>query len=118
MYGGGHQIRDWLYVSDHCQAIWKLEEKGIINEKFNIGGGCELQNIILCKKILDILNKPYDLLQPCYEDNIINSSRPGQDQRYGTDFSKLTQFTGWKPSADFNKNLYLTVKWYSDKMIS
>ncbi len=117
LYGGGHQIRDWLFVSDHCQAIWQLDQKNIINEKFNIGGDCELQNIILCKKVLDILDKSYDLLQPSYEDNIINSSRPGQDQRYGTDFSKITKFIGWKPTVEFDLALESTVRWYYDKVV-
>ena len=117
MYGGGHQIRDWLFVGDHCQAIWQLDEQGIINEKFNIGGRCELQNIVLSKKVMDILEKPYDLLEPSYEDHIINSFRPGQDQRYGTDFSKITKYIGWQPYSDFDEELELTVRWYLDKLV-
>ena len=57
MFGGGHQIRDWIYVEDHCEAIWKIEENKVINEKFIIGGDCELQNIVVTKKILDLYPK-------------------------------------------------------------
>lgn len=107
MYGGGHQVRDWIHVLDHCAAIWSLEEKKVINDKFNIGGGCEVTNMDITKKILDILDKPYSLIGQSDE-------RPGQDQRYGTDFSKLTEKTGWFPGVEFNRGLAQTVKWYLD----
>ena len=107
MYGGGHQVRDWIHVLDHCAAIWSLEEKKVINDKFNIGGGCEVTNMDITKKILDILDKPYSLIGQSDE-------RPGQDQRYGTDFSKLTEKTGWFPGVEFNRGLAETVKWYLD----
>ena len=107
MYGGGHQIRDWIHVLDHCAAIWSLDEKKVINDKFNIGGGCEVTNMDITKKILDILDKPHSLIGQSDE-------RPGQDQRYGTDFSKLTEKTGWFPGVEFNRGLAETVKWYLD----
>ena len=107
MYGGGHQIRDWIHVLDHCAAIWSLEENKVINDKFNIGGGCEVTNMDITKRILDILDKPYSLIGQSDE-------RPGQDQRYGTDFSKLTEKTGWFPGVEFNRGLAETVKWYLD----
>ena len=112
MYGGGKQIRDWLHVEDHCDAIWTLDEHGIINDKFNIGGDKQLQNIDLTKKILDIMNENYDLIEKCYEDNIINYCRPGQDSRYATDFSKLTEKTKWRPKANLEKELEYIVNWY------
>ena len=81
MHGGGHQIRDWIYVEDHCRAIWTLDEQNILNDKYNISAGHELPNIEVTKKILDILGKPYSLIGKSNE-------RPGLDQRYATDYSK------------------------------
>lgn len=105
MYGGGQQIRDWLYVYDHCRAIWILEEQRVMNDRFNIGGDCELQNIEVTKKILDILDKPHSLIG-------VSNARPGQDKRYGMSFEKLTQRTGWIPHFDFDAALKMTVDWY------
>ena len=111
MYGGGHQIRDWLHVYDHCKAIWTLDEQKVFNSKFNVGGGCEVPNIEIAKKILNIMNKPFSLIGQSDE-------RPGQDQRYGTDFSKLTAATGWTPSVNFEDGLKETIEWYIDKSSS
>lgn len=108
MYGGGQQIRDWLYVYDHCRAIWMLEEQRVMNDRFNIGGECELQNIEVTKKILDILGKPHNLIG-------VSNHRPGQDKRYGMSFEKLTQRTGWIPHFDFDAALKMTVDWYLQK---
>ena len=80
-----------------------------MNDKFNIGAGCELQNIEVTKKILDLLHKPYDLIG-------VSNDRPGQDKRYGTDFSKLTAATGWTPSINFDDGLKDTVQWYIDRL--
>ena len=107
MYGGGQQIRDWIYVEDHCNAIWTLDQQNIINDKFNIASGCELPNIVITKKILDLLDKPYSLIG-------VSNDRPGQDQRYGTDFSKLNKTTGWTPKKEFEDGLKQTVEWYLD----
>ena len=115
MYGGGHQTRDWLHVKDHCDAIWTLDKHGIINDKYNIGGNCEIQNIKLTKKILDIMNKSYKLIEKSYEDGLINYCRPGQDSRYATDFSKLTEKTRWEPKANLDKELENIVLWYIKK---
>jgi len=107
MYGGGQQIRDWIYVEDHCNALWTLDQQNIINDKFNIASGCELPNIVITKKILDLLDKPYSLIG-------VSNDRPGQDQRYGTDFSKLNKTTGWTPKKEFEVGLKQTVEWYLD----
>ena len=109
MYGGGQQIRDWLYVHDHCRAIWSLEEHRVMNDHFNIGGDCELQNIVVTKKILDILDKPHSLIRRSCID------RPGQDKRYGMSFEKLTMTTGWIPHMDFDQALKMTVDWYLEQ---
>ena len=105
MYGGGQQIRDWIHVDDHCDAIWELDKQNILNEKFNIASGHELPNMEITKKILDVLGKPHSLIG-------VSNERPGQAQRYGTDFSKLRERTGWSPKIDFDEGLKQTVDWY------
>ena len=105
MHDGGEQIRDWIHVQDHCDAIWMLDKQNVLNDKFNIGGSCELQNIEVTKKILDILNKPHSLIG-------ISHERPGVDKRYGIDFSKLTERTGWIPKIKFDEGLQETVNFY------
>ena len=105
MHDGGEQIRDWIHVQDHCDAIWMLDKQNVLNDKFNIGGSCELQNIEVTKKILDILNKPHSLIG-------ISHERPGVDKRYGTDFSKLTERTRWIPKIKFDEGLQETVNFY------
>ena len=109
MHQGGHQIRDWLYVFDHCAGIWELESQNIINNHFNIGGGCELRNIDVTKMILSLMKKPYTLIG-------INDERPGIDKRYGMDYNKMTQWTTWKPFTDFDLGLRATVTWYLDRL--
>ena len=115
MYGGGEQTRDWLYVEDHCNAIWTLEEQGIINDKYNIGGNCELQNIKLTKKILNLMNKNFDLIEKSYEDSIVKYCRPGQDSRYATDNSKLSEKTQWEPKANLDEKLEYIINWYKNE---
>ena len=110
MHQGGHQVRDWLYVYDHCSAIWKLEEKNIINDHFNVGGSCEKRNIDVTIMILDMLKKPHDLIG-------ISNERPGIDKRYGMDHSKITQRTGWKPTTDFEVGIRATITWYLEKLV-
>ena len=105
MHGGGDQIRDWLYVKDHCEAIWMLYEQGIMNDTFNIGGSCEKRNIDVVKDILDILEKPYDLIG-------VTDDRPGHDKRYAMDHSKLTNAIGWKPGDKWLENINSTIQWY------
>ena len=105
MHDGGEQIRDWIHVEDHCEAIWTLDKQNVLNDKFNIGGACELPNIEVTKKILDILEKPYSLIG-------VSNDRPGVDKRYGTDFSKLTKRTGWVPKIKFDEGLQETVNFY------
>ena len=108
MHGGGHQIRDWIYAEDHCRAIWTLDEQNILNDKYNISAGHELPNIEVTKNILDILGKPYSLIGTSNE-------RPGLDQRYATDYSKLRKKTGWVPKAKFDNALQDTIEWYLHK---
>jgi len=108
MHDGGEQIRDWMHVDDHCSAIWTLDQQKVLNDKFNIGGGCEVQNIEVTRMILDMLNKPHSLIG-------VSNDRPGVDKRYGTDFSKLTKRTGWVPQIPFDAGLGGTVRFYMNK---
>ena len=110
MHDGGEQIRDWMHVDDHCCAIWTLDQQKVLNDKFNIGGGCEVQNIEVTRKILDMLNKPHSLIG-------VSNDRPGVDKRYGTDFSKLTKRTGWVPQIPFDAGLGGTVRFYMNKYL-
>ncbi len=118
MFGGGQQIRDWINVVDHCEAIWQLDQNKIINDKFNIGANCEKQNIVVTKKILDLMDKPYDLIGISLDKKEVHPApyfRPGQDSRYGTDTSKIKERIGWEPKIDFDEGLKNTVDWYLKK---
>jgi len=114
VYGQGANIRDWLYVADHCQALWQVLGSGRVGESYNIGGGNELKNIDVVKNICAIM----DSLKPrangrSYQDLIsFVSDRPGHDYRYAIDFSKLKNELGWKPSHEYRSGLEKTVSWY------
>ena len=110
MHDGGEQIRDWIHVDDHCCAIWTLDQQKVLNDKFNVGGACELQNIEVTKKILDMMDKPHSLIG-------VSNDRPGVDKRYGTDFSKLAERTGWMPQIPFDAGLAGTVRFYMNKYL-
>jgi len=109
MHGGGHQIRDWLHVHDHCRALVMLDDAKVVNEKYNIGGSCEMRNLDVTKMILDHMNKPNDLIG-------ISHDRPGIDKRYGMDHSKITADLGWQPNISFDWGLRNTVEWYLDRL--
>jgi dTDP-glucose 4,6-dehydratase len=114
IYGNGKQIRDWLYVKDHCDAIRKVLNEGRIGEAYNIGGWNEKTNLEVVETICTIL----DELRPrsdgkCYSDQIIYvRDRPGHDKRYAIDASKLEYEIGWKPKETFETGLRKTVLWY------
>jgi|TARA_B110001450_G_scaffold249189_1_gene266302 dTDP-glucose 4,6-dehydratase len=116
VYGEGDQIRDWLYVEDHARALHIAATKGIIGETYNIGGYNEKKNIEVVELICDILeelapSKPQNI--NFYKDLItFVSDRPGHDQRYAIDASKITQELGWKPNETFETGLRKTVEWY------
>jgi len=106
MYGDGKQMRDYQYVIDHCEGIDIVVEKGALGEVYNVGSGVETANIDLAHAILDILGKPYSLIQPI-------TDRPGHDRRYAVDNSKVRAL-GWTPSHSFAQAIEKTVKWYVD----
>jgi dTDP-glucose 4,6-dehydratase len=104
LYGDGKQVRDWLYVLDHCAAIDLVLNQGAEGEVYNVGGGAEVENLALTRKILALLGKPERLIQPV-------ADRPGHDRRYALDASKLRAL-GWRPAHDFEEALRRTVEWY------
>lgn len=105
VYGKGINVRDWLYVEDHCRAIDAIIHKGKIGEVYNVGGHNEVQNIDIVKMILDILGKPYSLISYV-------ADRKGHDLRYAIDPSKMKRELGWEPTVKFESGIRSTVEWY------
>jgi dTDP-glucose 4,6-dehydratase len=105
VYGDGLHIRDWLYVYDHCQAVWKVLTEAPAGETYNIGGCNEKTNLDVVQKILDYLGKPKSLIKHV-------TDRPGHDRRYAIDASKIMHKLGWKPSVTFEEGLKKTIDWY------
>jgi len=104
VYGTGQNVRDWIHVSDHCQAVEFLLKKGNFGEIYNIGGGNEMTNIEITEKILTLLKKDESLIEYV-------TDRPGHDYRYSLDCSKL-RMMGWSPRYSFEEGLKDTVEWY------
>ncbi len=105
VYGDGKNVRDWLYVEDHCSAILTVLKKGMTGQVYNIGGNCEIQNIEIVKMILDHLNKPHSLI------NYVQD-RLGHDRRYAIDASKIKKELGWEPKYEFSDKINFTIDWY------
>ena len=119
IYGSGKNIRDWIFVKDHCNAIIKILESGRAGESYNIGASNEVSNISLAKLICSKLNKicphhngPYELLISHVKD------RPGHDVRYSIDSSKLKNSLDWHTSEPFDQSLHSTIEWYVNKFRS
>lgn len=117
IYGDGKNIRDWLYVEDHCEAIMKILEKGKPGETYNIGGNCEKSNLEVVNKICEIL----DSLNPKKDGSLYReqikfvNDRPGHDFRYSLDISKIEYNLNWKPKESFSSGLAKTVQWYLER---
>jgi dTDP-glucose 4,6-dehydratase len=107
IYGDGMQVRDWLYVDDHCRGIRAVLEKGRDGEIYNIGGNCSLPNLSVVRKILKATAAPESLMKTVED-------RPGHDRRYALSSAKLMRETGWAPSMEFEAGLARTVSWYRD----
>ena len=113
IYGNGQQIRDWLYVDDHCAAIRRVLEVGKVGEVYNIGGWNEKANIDVVYTLCDILDKEKPKQSGSYRDQItFVADRPGHDQRYAIDASKIERELGWKPAETFETGIQKTVTWY------
>lgn len=105
IYGDGLQVRDWIFVEDHCRALDAVLHGGREGEIYNIGGGNEWPNLEIARQILDILQKPHSLLTHVQD-------RPGHDRRYSVDTSKINSELGWKPETNFAAGLAATIDWY------
>jgi dTDP-glucose 4,6-dehydratase len=114
VYGDGKQVRDWLYVADHCEAIRTVLAKGAVGETYNVGGNSERQNIEVVRAICDLL----DQRRPRADGKLRSSQitfvadRPGHDRRYAIDASKLKNELGWEPKHTFEQGIAATVDWY------
>lgn len=106
LYGSGKNVRDWLFVRDHCAAILLILEKGKIGEIYNIGGDNEWENLAVANLILKGLNKPKSLIE-------MVADRKGHDERYAIDSSKLQTSLGWQPETSFEEGMQQTIDWYT-----
>jgi len=105
VYGDGANVRDWLHVEDHCQALLAVLERGRAGEVYNIGGGAERRNIDLVRELLRLLGKSEGLIR-------FVADRPGHDRRYAIDPTKIRDELGWRPAHSFDDGLAETVRWY------
>jgi len=114
VYGDGRQVRDWLYVSDHCAAIRRVLEAGRTGETYNIGGNSEMENIEVVRTICALLDKerPRADGQAYAEQIAFVADRPGHDRRYAIDANKISRELGWAPTETFQSGILKTVRWY------
>jgi dTDP-glucose 4,6-dehydratase len=105
VYGDGLHVRDWLYVYDHCTAVWMVLTKGRAGETYNIGGCNEKKNIEVVELILERLKKPKSLIRHV-------TDRPGHDRRYAIDATRIKNDLGWRPTVSFEEGITKTIDWY------
>jgi dTDP-glucose 4,6-dehydratase len=105
IYGEGKNIRDWIFVDDHCEAVYNVLLRGKSGESYNISANNEVDNLTIVKKILGILDKPQDLIKSVED-------RPGHDFRYSLDSSKVRSELNWSENTNFDDGLKKTVDWY------
>ena len=114
IYGKGKNVREWIYVKDHCNALVKIAQKGVIGENYNIGSGTVLNNIQIAKKIISVFKKMNNNQNIKSKINLVKD-RPGHDLRYCLDSSKIKNKLRWKCESSFNKRINDTIAWYIDK---
>jgi dTDP-glucose 4,6-dehydratase len=114
VYGDGRNVRDWLYVGDHCSAIRRVLEIGRVGEVYNVGGDAERENIHVVKTICALLDERQPLADGRKRESLIShvKDRPGHDRRYAIDASKIKRDLGWRPSESFESGIARTVDWY------
>ena len=105
VYGDGHQVRDWIFVDDHSRGVDLILQKGTMGETYCLGGGNEVKNIDLTKKLVDLLGKDDASIE-------FVKDRPGHDRRYAIDYAKAKETLGWEPLVTFEDGLLQTVEWY------
>ena len=108
IYGDGKNIRDWIYVLDHCEAVYEVSERGTVGERYNIGAECEITNLDLTKKILDIMNISHDIIK-------FVPDRPGHDFRYSMSNKKIKEELGWTPKYSIDDGLTKTIEYYENQ---
>lgn len=116
IYGDGKNIRDWLYVSDHCTAIIKVLEAGRVGETYNVGGDAERENIAVVNAICSVLDsrRPRSDGKSYATQMVFVKDRPGHDRRYAIDATKIKNELDWHPAVDFEQGIELTIQWYLD----
>ncbi|EAR02780.1 dTDP-glucose 4,6-dehydratase [Maribacter sp. HTCC2170] len=118
IYGDGKNVRDWLYVIDHCEALNTVFNKGRTGETYVIGGNCEYNNLYIAIKICDILDELEPKKNGKYQDQItFVENRLGHDYRYAIDFSKISEELNWEPKENFESGIRKTIKWYAQKYL-
>ena len=110
IYGKGNNSREWIYVNDHCEALFKIFKKGKIGEFYNIGSGINFNNTQIAKSLLEI-SKKYISVRPKVRLKYVKD-RPGHDIRYALNSNKIKKKLGWKPNTNFSKGIKLTLDWY------
>lgn len=108
VYGKGENVRDWIYVDDHCRGIWAALKRGEAGEVYNFGGGNQVRNIDLVKMLVRMMGKGKDSIE-------FVADRPGHDFRYDMNFTKAKSLLGWVPEVGFEEGLMRTVAWYAEK---
>ena len=108
LYGDGLNVRDWLYVEDHCDAIWTVLNKGASGEAYNVGGNNEITNRVITETLIREMGKDWDEVVTYVKD------RPGHDRRYAIDATKIKRELGWEPKHKFETAIKTTIQWYRD----
>jgi dTDP-glucose 4,6-dehydratase len=114
VYGDGSNIRDWLFVEDHARALWTIVQTGRLGEKYNVGGRNERSNLTVVRTICDVLDELIPAGQPRRNLIAFVTDRPGHDQRYAIDATKLESELGWRAQETFESGIARTVRWYLD----